>query len=290
MGKKYQRQRAKFTQAYFDYIRLKNFDNYEQEFFSSNNIRQFIMNQELFNTNLALVHSNKMVNDLQKTDDVRCNNVSINLLDRFEFKSLAPVKVKYKAINRLQIISNDQIRRFIQMHHNGESFLGCLLYFQMMSGLRVRNCMLHLDNNTYIDSRHMHEPDQFCDLENIECCRRIKLRTKTADNEIVTILPNIYRCSERIRQHKPQMTDSSLLKVYNMYIKRIFGPQYTSHDIRRILPNFMELKSTRNTGLWRSDVTMKRFYVAGFTLQRQLYLFIQDLKIDNKSNCLLGNY
>ena len=35
-------------------------------------------------------------------------------------------------------------------------------------------------------------------------------------------------------------------------------PQYAIHDIRRILPNFMELKSTRNTGLWSSDATMKR--------------------------------
>ena len=240
----------------------------------------------MYTITLALTHANRMLTDLQRLDDVRAYNNPINLSERIEFKSLIPNKVRYQTLNKIKTISNEQIMMAVKKHHDGNdsNVFGCLLIFQMMTGLRVNNCILSTEMLKFYDSVHVHPPDRFCGSESEDCCVKLKVKSKTSDNELVVVPPNAFWCCKMLINMKMDMNRQTFIKEYNRYIRELFGETFHSHDIRRILPNFLDLKQ-RNTGGWKSYGTMRRHYIAGFTLQRNLYAFIQQFGLNNRSSC-----
>ena len=232
---------------------------------------------------------NKILNQLKHGDDIRTIYNNINLYEHLGFKELRAVNKSHKSVNKSRTISNVKILEFIRIHHSntGNSIFPCLLYFQIMTGVRVGNIWLDRRTHKFYESGHAHEKYRYCQLENEECCTKMKMMTKTTVSETILILPNVYCCYKNILNYKFPGSIPDMTKGYNRYIKQIFGNEYASHDLRRILPNFINLDS-RNTGTWKSNRVIQKHYIVGYTLQKALYSYIKDAQIPNKSRCFMG--
>ena len=221
---------------------------------------------------VLIIHLSQIFTALQYTDDVRVNNVTVNLKDRPEFNLLLPIKNK-RSNTMIRYFDLENLIKLLRIHDNHAGEFGshpCRAIFQVLTGVRFANTDVRNFKATNIQlSTHNHMVGERCSTFMESCCMKIKIVTKTGV-ELINVPPFAVPCFNLLRTKHLDKSSITLNKEYNKFLKTQFNR--SSHDVRRCMCN--STLTNRNTG-WRSTVTMSQHYINRFPLQADMVYYLE---------------
>ena len=260
-------------------------------FYDSRNVLSFSKDYDKYTKNTLITHLSEALTQITNMDyDLTKPKTIIQLRDRPDFKSLLKPKPKKQSFEQREVLylSPDHIVRLLQIHMLTPTINSHRCIFLLFTGARFENSLLdrkpHCLTLSPHATRRLHSPHEACKIETFECFNILSIETKTNQNAKLYIHPAIYNSYLFLKNEKIQLSDNRILQTTNQFLSQNINPSFSSHSLRRTLPNLTFNDTNRNTGIWKSNAINS--YISFTTRISELVHFAnQQTKYFVSTNC-----
>ena len=254
----------------------------EESLYNAELVMDFVRNHPRKDKKLTLTHMSEILTNLTSFGPcLKVNRIRVDLKTRPDFIAEFELSKKRAKTSEIVYLNPSQVQDLCKIHQlygcrsPTKNLDICRMIYQLSTGCRFSNTLLSVKNHKLLVSPHGHT-DMSCYQSNRQipdhpdCFHKVIMESKTVKEDMFYIHPCVFSCYTALKTGYHSSNDH-----FNGVIKHYFGSEYTSHALRKTIPNLFDFDKV-NSGRWKQYSTMKNHYVHPTTRAR----VILDILID----------